>query len=78
MQIKTNIAKAVEEVSNKAKYDNEVKKILSDPQILAWILKYTVEEFKEYDIPEIISCIEGAPTPKPMMQPAMVPTPETL
>ena len=61
MQIKTNIAKAVEEVSNKAKYDNEVKKILSDPQILAWILKYTVEEFKEYDIPEIIFCIEGEP-----------------
>ena len=61
MQIKTNIAKAVEEVSDKAKYDNEVKKILSDPQILAWILKYTVEEFKEFDIPAIMACIEGEP-----------------
>ena len=37
MQIKTNIAKVVEEVSDKVKYDNEVKKVLSDPQILSWI-----------------------------------------
>ncbi|MBP3570135.1 MAG: hypothetical protein J6K04_13345 [Lachnospiraceae bacterium] len=61
MQIKTNIAKVVDEVSDKAKYDNEVKKVLSDPQILSWILKYTVREFKEYSINEIMNCIEGTP-----------------
>jgi len=61
MQIKTNIAKVVEEVSDKVKYDNEVKKVLSDPQILAWILKYTVREFKYYSIGEIMDCIEGEP-----------------
>lgn len=61
MQIKSNIVKAVEEVSHKAQYDAEVKKILSDPQILAWILKYTVKEFKGYAVSEIISCFEGKP-----------------
>lgn len=61
MQIKTNIAKTVQEVSDKAKYDNEVKKILSDPQILSWVLKYTVREFKEYAVTEIMECIEGEP-----------------
>ncbi len=61
MQIKTNIAKIVEEVDTKARYDAAVKKVLSDPQILAWILKYTVREFEKYTIPDIIACIEGEP-----------------
>ncbi len=61
MQIKTNIAKAVEEVDTKVRYDAAVKKVLSDPQILAWILKYTVKEFKEYTIPDIMVCMEGEP-----------------
>ena len=61
MQIKTNIAKTVEEVDTKARYDAAVKKVLSDPQILAWILKYTVTEFKEYGISDIMACIEGEP-----------------
>lgn len=61
MQIKTNIVKVVEETNDKAKYDNEVKKVLSDPQILSWILKYTVWEFKNYSVEEIMGCIEGEP-----------------
>ena len=61
MQIKTNVAKVVEEVDTKARYDAAVKKVLSDPQILAWILKYTVREFEDYTIPDIMACIEGKP-----------------
>lgn len=61
MLIKTNIAKVVEEVDTKARYDAAVKKVLSDPQILAWILKYTVKEFSEYNISDIMACIEGEP-----------------
>jgi len=61
MKLKTNIAKTVEEVDIMARYDAEVKKILSDPQILSWILKYTVKEFKEYAIPDIMACLEGRP-----------------
>ncbi|MBO5352995.1 MAG: PD-(D/E)XK nuclease family transposase [Lachnospiraceae bacterium] len=61
MQLETNIAKVVDEVSLKARYDTEVKKVLSDVQILAWILKYAVREFKDSSIKEIIACIEGEP-----------------
>lgn len=54
MHINTNIAKVIEEVDTKARYDAEIKKILSDPQILSWILKYTVREFNAYAIPDIM------------------------
>lgn len=40
------------------KVDKKIKALLADKQILARILKYSVEEFKEYDILEIINRIE--------------------
>lgn len=61
MQVGTNISNVIDGNANKSRYDAEIKKILSDKQILAWILKYTTEEFKEYTIKKIISCIEGEP-----------------
>lgn len=57
----THIAHAIELSDNKAKYDAEVKNILSDKIILAWILKYTVRELQDYDIETIKDCIEGEP-----------------
>ena len=41
-----------------ARVDEKIKALLADKQILARILKYSVEEFKEYDILEIINRIE--------------------
>lgn len=41
-----------------AKVDEKIKALLADKQILARILKYSVEDFKEYDILEIINKIE--------------------
>ena len=61
MKINTNISNVVEGNADMSKYDAEVKKVLSDPQILAWILKYTTEEMKDYSMKQIISCIEGKP-----------------
>ena len=43
----------------KAKYDENIRNILSNKSILAWILKYTTDEFSEYDIPKIMECIEN-------------------
>lgn len=57
----THIAQAIELGNTKAKYDTEVKNILSDKIILAWILKYTVKELRDYDIDTIKDCIEGEP-----------------
>ena len=59
MRIKSHVAKAIERAAYKDQYDTEVKKVLSNPQILSWILKYTGKEFAKYSIDEIILCIEG-------------------
>ena len=61
MQVNTNISNVIDGNADKSKYDTEVKKVLSDPQILAWILKYTTKEFKDCSIKQIIGCIEGKP-----------------
>ena len=43
-------------------YDQAAKKLLSSKKILAWILKYCVEEFKECEIADIRDCyIQGTP-----------------
>ena len=51
----------IEGNADKSKYDAEIKKMLGDKTVLAWILKYSVEEFKEYSIEVIRDCIEGEP-----------------
>lgn len=43
----------------KAKYDSYIKNILSNKSILAWILKFTTDEFRDFDIVEIVECIEN-------------------
>lgn len=59
MESETNIAQVVDITADKAKYDNSVKEILADKQILARILKYTLDEFKEMDIDSIIANIDN-------------------
>lgn len=58
---KTHISKVLEGNNNRDQYDAEVKKILGDKTVLAWIMKYTMEEFKDYTIEEARECIEGTP-----------------
>lgn len=55
------LGNVLDNAGDKAKYDTQVKKILSDKNILAWILKHSVTEFKEDSIETIISCIKGEP-----------------
>ena len=61
MKKKTYISQMIELSDNRAKYDAEVKKILADKTILAWIIKYSTKEFRDYTIEELRNCIEGAP-----------------
>lgn len=42
---------------NKARYDVSVKEVLADKQVLARILKYSLDEFMDDSIDEIIRCI---------------------
>lgn len=53
----THLSQAVVAAQDAAAYDTNVKFLLSDKQILARILKYTIKEFQNMDIQDIISCI---------------------
>ena len=54
-----SIADALVIASDKVKYDANVRNILANKSILAWILKFATDEFKECDIEEIADCIEN-------------------
>lgn len=56
-QENTHLSQAVAAAQDAAAYDTNVKFLLSDKQILARILKYTIKEFQNMDIQDIISCI---------------------
>ena len=57
----TYLKRSLDSANDKAKYDENVKTILSDKTILSWILKYSAEEYMGCSIEEICSCIEGTP-----------------
>lgn len=50
---KTTLARSIELVSEKEKYDAACKKILAEKIILAWIMKHTVKEYAKYTVQEI-------------------------
>ena len=53
----TYLAQAVEAVGAEGTYDTNVKYLLADRQILARILKYTMRDFQDMPVAEIMSCI---------------------
>lgn len=55
--METNLAKTIDITEQRARYDSYVKLVLSDRQILARILKYTLDEFKDTDIDTIAANI---------------------
>ena len=56
----TLIATDIGQFSNKTKYDNICKKLLSYKEVLAWILKECISEYNAYDIDYIIRCLDGS------------------
>lgn len=59
--MKNELARNLLLAGQKVQYDAQCKKVLSHKVILAWILKYTMEEFREFSIEEIAGAIEGKP-----------------
>ena len=53
-----SIKRNLELASDKSKYDTNAKNLLSEKDILAYILQTVVHEFKEYKIEDIIPRIE--------------------
>lgn len=59
MKQKTTLIETVEISQNKIRYDENIKKVLANKYILAWILKYTTSELRNCDIGIIRECIES-------------------
>ena len=57
----THLSQNLEGTEHAAKYDEAAKKLISDKQVLARIVKGTVKEFEDYSIEEIIWGIEKKP-----------------
>ena len=58
---KTHLAHGIEKTVNEAAYDDSIKALLVNKQVLARIAQNRINEFRNYDIPTIIECIEGDP-----------------
>jgi len=55
--VDTNLAQAVEAANDLSSYDTNVKFLLADKQILARILKYAIQEFKDMAVMDIMESI---------------------
>ncbi|MCR4902484.1 MAG: Rpn family recombination-promoting nuclease/putative transposase, partial [Butyrivibrio sp.] len=69
MQMESNIAQVIDITAQRAAYDDSIKEILADKQILARILKYTLDEFKDTDIDVIIANIDDPEVSKVRLEP---------
>ena len=58
---KTHLENSVEIEDVISKMDENAKQLLANKQVLSWIFKHTVEEFRDYIYEEIEDCIEGEP-----------------
>ena len=59
---KTQEQLAIAKNNEKAQYDAACKRLLSEKIILAWIMKECLEEYRDYDVKEIVEkYIEGEP-----------------
>lgn len=62
MEVETTLAQEIRAKEGKEKYDSACKRLLSQKNILAWILKSCVEEYRDCSITDIAEkYIEGTP-----------------
>lgn len=61
MFMENSLAHDLKVADVKVQYDENIKNVLSNKVILAWILKNTTTEFCDMSINQIMRCIEGNP-----------------
>lgn len=61
MQRNTYLADCIDSTEYESRYDHQAKVLTANRQVLARIVKNTVEGFEEYDLQTIENCIEGTP-----------------
>ena len=61
MNVQTPLANIIDKAGDKSTYNQYAIKILSNPYILAYIMKGTIPECQNMSILEIIATIDGKP-----------------
>lgn len=60
MERETTAAESLRLMDENARYDAACKRVLSEKIFLAWIMKFCLEEYRDFDVKEIAEkCIEG-------------------
>ena len=59
--VNSNLHNILNTVSLESQYDAQAKKVLAQKIVLAYIMKNTLEDFKDMDPQEIMLYIEGEP-----------------
>ena len=59
MDVKDSISVTLKTIDGKETKDQSAKNIFSYKPIMSNILKYTVEEYRDCSLEEIMNCIEG-------------------
>lgn len=57
----THLSNEIDSAGYKAQYDEHVKRILADKNVLAYILVYSVKEFRGYTLKEAREALDGEP-----------------
>lgn len=57
----TYLSNEIDSAGYKAQYDEHVKRILADKNVLAYILVYSVKEFRGYTLEEAREALDGEP-----------------
>ena len=65
----TNLSEVIDITSQVAKYDASVKEVLADKQVLSRILKYSLEEFKDMELEDIIGSMDEPVVSRMRMEP---------
>ena len=67
--METNLSQTIDIINDNARYDASVKEVLADKQVLARILKYSLEEFQDDEIEDIMKCMDTPVISKVRMEP---------
>ena len=54
----TNLSGVIDVTSEAARYDASVKEVLADKQVLSRILKYSLEEFEDMELEDIMRSMD--------------------
>ena len=65
----TNLSGVIDVTSEAARYDASVKEVLADKQVLSHILKYSLEEFKNMSLDEIMRSMDEPVVSRLRMEP---------